>query len=178
MTVELNTGSVLDLLLPGTLWGDVELRDAADRLLGKVTATGQEGVTVLRDVVLPEGRNSPRRRPRRRVPRQLHRGLLDHALPVSHRRPTAVVGRVDGLAAGDAGQRFDRWRFQGTSGQAVRLDVLAPNASARYTLTGPTGTALFTDLADDSDVVTLDRDGEYTLTVRGRAFEVAYSMVL
>ena len=62
----------------------------------------------------------------------------------------------------------DRWTFAATAGEQVRFDLLGTSAAGlTFSLAGPNGYAGFTDLTDDSSLLTLPADGTYTLTVRG-----------
>ena len=61
---------------------------------------------------------------------------------------------------------YDRWTFSAMAGQQIRLDLVnASNASIKFTLTGPGGSVVFSDLNTDSDLITLADAGSYELAV-------------
>ena len=63
---------------------------------------------------------------------------------------------------------LDRWTFSAVAGQQIRFDLLnATSPSILFDLNGPGGTALFTGLSSNSDLITLTASGTYTLTVHG-----------
>ncbi len=75
----------------------------------------------------------------------------------------------------------DRWTFSAVAGQQVRLDFL--NASAPgvvFTLRGPGGVVLFSDLSASSWLLNLPAEGGYTLTAHGTggAYDIAYAFKL
>ena len=75
----------------------------------------------------------------------------------------------------------DRWTFSAMAGQQVRFDLI--NASApgvNFSLRGPGGVVLFTNLVNDSGLVNLPADGGYTLTAFGTGgnYDIAYAFKL
>src|SRR5262249_42050455 len=62
----------------------------------------------------------------------------------------------------------DRWTFVGVAGQQVQFDLVNSSSPAvRFSLSGPTGFAGFTDIPGDSSLVNLTASGTYSLTARG-----------
>jgi RHS repeat-associated protein len=60
----------------------------------------------------------------------------------------------------------DRWKFSGSAGQQVRLLFTKSNSpSIRFTLTGPNGYVGFSNIANNSSLLTLPQAGTYILTV-------------
>jgi RHS repeat-associated protein len=84
------------------------------------------------------------------------------------------TGNIDNLYT------VDRWTFLGRSGQSLRFDLInASSSSLVFQMTGPDGWIGFQDLADDSELLTLPADGEYTLAVSvSREATAAYAFRL
>ncbi len=75
----------------------------------------------------------------------------------------------------------DRWTFSAVAGQQVRFDLVAASApGVAFTLRGPSGWVGFSNLVNDSSLVTLPVDGSYTLSAfnSGGAANIAYSFKL
>lgn len=75
----------------------------------------------------------------------------------------------------------DRWTFSAVAGQQVQFDLI--NASAQsmaFSLHGPAGAVVFTNLIGDSGLLNLPADGGYTLTASGTggAYDIAYAFRL
>lgn len=73
---------------------------------------------------------------------------------------------------------IDRWTFSALAGTQVRFDLI--NASApgvAFTLRGPGGAILFSNLVNDSGLVNLPESGDYTLTAASTvgAYDIAYA---
>ncbi|MFN9915114.1 MAG: hypothetical protein ACK53L_21165, partial [Pirellulaceae bacterium] len=61
---------------------------------------------------------------------------------------------------------IDRWTFNGSTNQQVRLDIVNSTSSAiKFSLYGPNGWVGFSGLSSDSELVTLPENGSYTLEV-------------
>ncbi|MFO0875988.1 MAG: RHS repeat-associated core domain-containing protein [Gemmataceae bacterium] len=61
----------------------------------------------------------------------------------------------------------ERWTFAATANTQVRLDLINSSSSLiRFSLRGPNGYVGFTNLSDDSDLITLPVNGIYTLEAR------------
>src|SRR5205823_510296 len=63
---------------------------------------------------------------------------------------------------------LDQWSFSAVVGQQVRFHLINASTSGLvFALTGPNGYSGFTDLAADSQLLTLPTSGSYTLSVHG-----------
>ena len=59
---------------------------------------------------------------------------------------------------------IDRWTFTANANQLIRFDLINSGlANLKFTLRGPNGSTVFTDLASDSDLVSLPFNGAYVL---------------
>ena len=75
----------------------------------------------------------------------------------------------------------DRWTFSAVAGQQVRFDLVNASASGvAFTLRGPNGWIGFTNLVNDSDLVTLPQSGAYTLAgfATGGSYDINYAFRL
>jgi RHS repeat-associated protein len=98
------------------------------------------------------------------APQRIGNYLLSISDATTTTRPLNLNAREVGKI--DNSYTVDRWTFVGRSSQSVRFDLLnASSSSLVFQLTGPDGWIGFQDLSDDSELMTLPADGQYTLDV-------------
>jgi RHS repeat-associated protein len=76
----------------------------------------------------------------------------------------------------------DKWTFSLSAGQQVQFDLIAAQTRGlQFTLEGPEGYVAFSNLTDDSTLITVPpgKAGNYALTVRGQTDQTgAYSIIV
>ena len=64
-----------------------------------------------------------------------------------------------------------RYQFEGLTGQAIVFDEIDPGSGIRYSLSAPSGTAVFRNVNSDRSVASLPETGTYTLLIDGNPKE-------
>lgn len=76
---------------------------------------------------------------------------------------------------------MDRWKFSAVAGQILNFDLLnICGFGVAFDLVGPNGWTGFTELANDTNLITLPQSGNYTLTAHGvgASYDINYAFKL
>ena len=166
VTVAVDTGSSA-VLTPRLNWAYVELVDATGSVLASASSTAAGQTVTLTDVAIPSDGTY---RVRIKAPVG-HLTVTDNYL-VSIWDVTADVSALllNKQVTGTIENPYsvDRWTFSAQANTQVRFDLVnRANSNIVFDLIGPAGWEGFTDLAADSELITLPDAGTYTLTAHG-----------
>jgi RHS repeat-associated protein len=179
VTVVVNTGSG-NVLSPRLNYAEVQLLDPSTNLLILASNSVPGQVVALTDVALPTDGiyrihiRAPSNQSGSSGNYQVT--LWDDTADVSSLLLNQQVnGRIE------TPYSVDRWTFSAVAGKQIRFDLI--NASApgiAFTLRGPNGWIGFTNILNDSGLVTLPESGGYTLTAfgTGGTYNIAYAFRL
>ncbi|HKM52007.1 MAG TPA: hypothetical protein VJY33_01285, partial [Isosphaeraceae bacterium] len=152
---------------PQLQWANVQLLDASNHVLASASDASEGGIVTLSNVVLPaDGTYTIQINAPAEYPDSTGNYLVAAWDVTSNVRSLNLDQTSVGTITTPNG--LDQWNFSASAGQQVQFHLLNTSDSGlAFTLTGPNGYAAFTDLSDDSPLITLPSSGRYTLAAHG-----------
>ena len=161
VTVVVNPGSSPPATLsPYLNWAEIQLLDPADNILDTAASALSGAVVILNDVVLPtDGEYTIRIHAAGNTGNYLVTAWDSTPDVASLLLNRQVNGQIENPYS------VDLWQFSAVANTQVRFELVnRPGSGVVFDLTGSGGWTGFSDIGDDSTLITLPQSGSYILT--------------
>ena len=154
-------------LAPYLSYAQVQLLDGANNVMATATGSSNGQIVALSDVALPAD-GTYRIQVRASAGHSANTGNYFVTLWDVTADVYPLVLNQQRTGSIETPYSVDRWTFSAVASQQVRFDLVNTSATGTvFDLTGPSSWTGFSDIAADSDLITLPTSGSYTLTAHG-----------
>ena len=168
VTIAVNpgTGGSVPALSPQLNFAEVRLLDANNNVIASASGASSGALATLNDITLPAD-GTYHIQVRASAGHLANTGNYTVALYDVTRDVSALSLNQQLTGSIQTAFSSDQWTFSAVANQQIRFDLRAVSGSGLvFTLTGPNGD-IFTDLTNDSALITLTDSGNYSLNVHG-----------